>query len=131
MRQQFQITIPLDLTLTTNRTIEVWRKQRTKDAMKALTKVHARHLAPCGKATINIGIVKRTAGAYDPQNLQPTFKGCIDQLVTMGVLDEDDHHHVLGPLLYHHEVDRQLPPKHLRAVVTLTEYAPIPAGVSV
>lgn len=130
MRQQFRFAIPLALTLTTNRTIEVWRKQKTKDAMKALTKVHAHHLTPCGRASIWIGIEKRTAGAYDPQNLQPTFKGMVDMLVTMGVLDEDDHRHVFGPVLYHERVDRTLPVKHLGAVVTLTDYTAIPAAVS-
>lgn len=33
----------------------------------------------------------------DPANLYPSFKAAIDGIVEAGVLDDDDHEHVLGP----------------------------------
>lgn len=33
----------------------------------------------------------------DPANLYPSFKAAIDGVVEAGVLDDDDHEHVLGP----------------------------------
>ena len=129
MRQRFAMLVPLGLTVSSNRTAERWKRQKVKDAMRALTRTHAAGLYPCGSASIYVGLVKRTAGKYDPQNTSDTWKGMVDELVDMGVLDEDDHHHVLGPLAYHHGIDRDLPKGHLRAVVTLTDFAPIPLGV--
>lgn len=122
MTQEFTMTVPLDLTVSSNRTAERWKRGKVKDAMRALTRANARHLVPMGSATITVGIVKRTAGKYDPSNLSDSFKGCVDELVTMGVLDEDDWTHVLGPLMCHRAVDRTMPVGQLRAVVTLTEY---------
>ncbi|MFI1100225.1 hypothetical protein [Streptomyces melanogenes] len=33
----------------------------------------------------------------DPANWYPSFKACVDGLVDQGVLDDDDHTHVVGP----------------------------------
>lgn len=129
MRQRFTMMVPLDLTVSSNRRAQTWKRQKVKDAMRALTRAHAVVLYPCSRATINVGVVKRTAGEYDPGNLADTFKGMVDELVTMGILDEDNYRHVLGPILYHHGIDRDLPKGHLRAVVTLTDWAPAPMGV--
>ena len=126
MRQRFDMLVPLDLTVSSNRTAERWKRQKVKDAMRALTRTHAAGLTPCGSASIYVGLVKRTAGKYDPSNTSDTWKGMADELVDMGVLDGDDYSHVLGPLPYHHGIDRDLPTGHLRAVVTLTDFAPIP-----
>lgn len=130
MRQTFTMTVPLALTVSSNRTAQTWKRQKVKDQMRALTRLHGANLYACGTASIYVGIVKRTEGKYDPANLTDTFKGMVDELVSMGVLEEDDYRHVLGPLPYHHSVDRTLPKGVLRAVVTLTDYAPIPLGVS-
>lgn len=130
MRQRFEMLVPLGLTVSSNRTAERWKRQKVKDAMRALTRTHAASLYPCGAASIYVGLEKRTAGRYDPANTTDTWKGMVDELVDMGVLDEDDYHHVLGPLPYHHGIDRQLPAGHLRAVVTLTDFAPIPLAVT-
>lgn len=130
MRQRFDMLVPLNLTVTSNRSAQTWKRQKVKNAMRALTRTHAAGLYRCGSASISVGLVKRTAGKYDPSNTTDTWKGMVDELVTMGVLDEDDYHHVLGPLPYHHGIDRNLPARHLRAVVTLTDFAPIPLWVT-
>lgn len=126
MRQQFTLTIPMDAVITSNRKAETWRRTKTKNLLRALTRTAAADRYPIGKATIWVGITKRTAVLYDPQNLVDTFKGCIDELVTMGVLDEDNHRYVAGPWLYHEGIDKNLPAKHMRALVTLTDYHPTP-----
>lgn len=123
---QFMLTVPLDLTVSSNRTAPIWQRQRVKDLMRGLTRAAARNLDPVGSATVYIGITKRTKGRYDPVNLADTFKGCLDELVTMGILDDDDYEHVMGPFLYHRGTDACLPPRTLRALVTLTEYADTP-----
>src|SRR5699024_9166206 len=94
MRQQFTMLVPLDLVISNNRTAQVWKRQKVKDGIKALTREAAKDRYPCGKASIYVGIEKRTKGAYDPVNLSDTFKACVDELVNMGILDEDDYHHV-------------------------------------
>lgn len=126
MRQMFSMTVPMDVVITNNRTAQVWRRGKTKDTIRALTRAAAAGLYPCSRASIYVGITKRTGTLYDPVNLTDTFKGCVDELVSMGVLDEDNHRYVTGPFLYHHGVDKHLPAKTLRATVTLTDYSPSP-----
>ncbi|WP_058234131.1 hypothetical protein [Devriesea agamarum] len=120
--QTFTLTIPLDLTITSNRAAQTWKRTKVKDAMRALTRVAARHLQSCSRATIWVGITKRTRRIYDPVNLSDTFKGCIDELVTMKILDEDNYNYVNGPWLWHEGVDTMIPDKHLRANVILDDY---------
>ena len=126
MRQTFTLSIPQDALITSNRSAPIWRRSKTKDLMRALTREAAQWIPPCGSASIFVGIVKRTDGRYDPTNLTDTFKGCIDELVTLGVLEDDDHRHVMGPFLYHAGVDKRIPVKTIRALVTLTDYSPTP-----
>lgn len=129
MTQEFTMMVPLDLTVSSNRTAERWKRGKVKDAMRALTRANARHLVPMGSATITVGIVKRTAGKYDPSNTSDTWKGMADELVDMGVIDADDWTHLLGPLPCHRGIDRTLPAGQLRAVVTLTEYTGWPFDI--
>lgn len=126
MRQQFTMLIPQEYTISNNRASPLWLRKKVKDGISGLTTVHGRDLYPCGKATIYVGITKRTRGAYDPVNLSDSLKPCVDALVRMGVLDEDDYHHVMGPFLWHAGVDKRIPARHLRATVTLTDYSITP-----
>ncbi len=126
MRQTFTMAVPTDVVITSNRTAQVWRRGKTKDAMRALTRAAAAGLYPCGRASIYVGITKRTGTLYDPVNLSDTFKGCVDELVSMGVIDEDNYRFVTGPFLYHQGVDKRLSAKTLRALVTLTDYSTTP-----
>lgn len=122
MRQQFTLLIPADLVVSNNRLSQVWLRKKVKTGIAALTREAAKDRYPVGKADITVGIEKRTRGAYDPTNIADTFKACVDTLVNMGVLDEDDYHHVGGPWLYHAGVDKHIPPRHIRATITLTDY---------
>lgn len=130
MRQTFTMTVPLALTVSSNRRAETWKRQKVKDAMRELTRVHGARLYPCGSATIHVGVTKRTGGRYDPTNLTDTMKGAVDELVTMRVLEDDDYRHVAGPWMYHAGVDRTIPAGHMRLTVTLTDYCPVPAAVT-
>lgn len=122
MRQQFVMLIPTEYTISNNRTAQVWKRKKVKDALQALTREAAKDRYPIGKANIYVGIEKRTRGAYDPVNLSDTFKGVVDELVNMNILDEDDYHHVGGPWLWHMGVNNTIPPRHIRATITLTAY---------
>lgn len=126
MRQQFTMLIPQEFTISNNRSSPIWLRKRVKDGITALTHTHARGLTPVGKATIYVGITKRTKGAYDPVNLSDSMKPCVDAMVAMGLLDEDDYHHVLGPWLFHAGVGKRIPAGHLRATITLTKYSTTP-----
>ena len=126
MRQQFTMTIPMEYAISSNRTAPIWLRNKVKNGMRELTREAAKDRYPVGKANIYVGIHKRTNGAYDPVNLVDTFKGMVDELVNMGILDEDDYRHVTGPFVYHAGVDKRIPEKHIRATITLTDYSTTP-----
>lgn len=44
---------------------------------------------------------KPRGGRYDPGNLYPTAKACIDGIVDAGLLTDDDHTRVIGPDMRH------------------------------
>lgn len=44
---------------------------------------------------------KKRGGRYDPGNLYPTAKACVDGLVDAGLLTDDDHTRVIGPDMRH------------------------------
>ena len=50
-----------------------------------------------GQVRIIAHIYKPRNGRYDPNNLWPTIKACVDGIVDAGVLVDDDHKHVIGP----------------------------------
>lgn len=54
-----------------------------------------------GRVHIVAHIYKPRAGRYDPNNLWPTVKACVDGVVEAGLLVDDDHEHVLGPDMRH------------------------------
>ncbi|MCQ9384392.1 hypothetical protein [Brevibacterium moorei] len=105
-----------------------WRAAVTRKQLIAqLTAVSARGLKPVGRATVVCGVVKATRQAYDAQNMQPSLKAVVDQLVRMGVLDEDSNRFVTGPLIVPAGVDRGLAargpvPQRLRFEVSLLPY---------
>lgn len=121
MRQSFTVDIPRALIVTSNRTAQTWRRKKTREWWKSVVP----DLIPMGRANVYVGITKRTHGKYDPVNLTDTFKGCVDQLVVNGVLEDDDYTHVNGPFVYHEAVDRDVPKETVRARVTLTPFASI------
>src|SRR5699024_8782640 len=109
MRQQFVMLIPTELTISNNRTAQVWKRKKVKDGIRALTREAAKDRYPVGKASIYVGIEKRTKGAYDPVNLSDTFKACVDELVNMGILAEADYPHERGPFRWHKGADSASP----------------------
>jgi len=54
-----------------------------------------------GKVHIVAHIYKPRGGRYDPNNLWPTVKACVDGIVDSGLLVDDDHLHVEGPDMRH------------------------------
>lgn len=50
---------------------------------------------------ITAHIWKPRKGRYDPGNLYPTAKACVDGLVDAGLLEDDDHTRVIGPDMRH------------------------------
>lgn len=118
MRQEFTVSVPSSLVVSSNRTAPVWHRKKLKDWWAQAVP----ELAPMGRANVWVGITKRTRGRYDPANLTDTFKGCVDALVRAGVLDEDDYSHVNGPWLFHEGVDRLVPSGVVRARVILVPF---------
>lgn len=54
-----------------------------------------------GLQRVEAHIWKPRRGRYDPGNLYPTAKACLDGIVDAGLLADDDWHHVLGPDMRH------------------------------
>ena len=54
--------ITQDLVISSNRRAETWLRKRVKDALKPQAHTLGLSLAPMGKATIYVGITKRTRG---------------------------------------------------------------------
>lgn len=123
MIQSFSVRIPTGLVISSNRQADIWKRKRLKDYCAQTVPYLVRGLEPVGKATIHVGVTKRTNNRYDPVNLTDTAKPIVDQLVKAGVLDEDDHRHVFGPWLYHKGIDKKLVDA-IRFTVVLTEYSP-------
>ena len=123
MMQTFSLTIPNQLVISSNRQADIWKRKRLKDHCAQVVPYLARSLDPVGKATIHVGVTKRTNNRYDPVNLTDTAKPIVDQLVKAGVLDEDDHRHVFGPWLYHKGTDKKLLDA-IRLTVVITDYSP-------
>lgn len=121
--QTLTVTIPSHLVISSNRQADIWKRKKLKDYCAQTVPYLARSLEPVGKATIHVGVTKRTNNRYDPVNLSDTAKPIVDQLVKAGVLDEDDHRHVFGPWLYHKGVDKKLLDA-VRFTVALTDYSP-------
>lgn len=71
-------------------------------AWRTTTAAAAAHIDPQPTPTRIIArFYKTRAGRYDPPNLWPTVKACVDGLVDAGVLPDDDHTHVIGPDMRH------------------------------
>lgn len=90
--------------------VKAWRTYAEQAARAAGVPTLAR-------ATITGHIYKNRAGRYDPHNLFPTLKACIDGIVDAGVLADDDHTH-LRAALEHGGIDRTQPP-HI--IITIRE----------
>ncbi|WP_461169290.1 RusA family crossover junction endodeoxyribonuclease [Arthrobacter sp. Z1-15] len=54
-----------------------------------------------GPVHVTAHVWKPRAGRYDPGNLYPTAKACLDGIVDAGLLADDDWKHVIGPDMRH------------------------------
>lgn len=132
MTQTFTVDLPNTLVLNANQRLH-WapKAERTRSIIAATQTLARKHrVRPQGKATIYIGVTKATKRSFDAQNLYPTFKAIVDALVRLGILDEDDNAHVIGPCGYQAGVNKTLAahghtPERTRFTITLTEYSPL------
>ena len=75
------------------------RKARITRYWRDLTATKARQAgaSDMGRVHVTATFHKPTSRRYDPANLYPTVKACVDGLVDAGVVRDDDHRHVVGP----------------------------------
>ena len=66
-------------------------------------------LAGFPRARVVAEVHKPRGGHYDPANLYPVFKACLDGFVDAGVFPDDDHLHVVGPDPRHGAPDKAHP----------------------
>lgn len=111
----------MEYTISNNRNSPVWLRKKVKDYLGPATRKHATavNIPHYDNADVYVGIIKRTRGHYDPQNLSDTFKPVIDELVNIGILAGDDYTHMRGPWCYHLDVDKALPARTMAAIVTI------------
>ena len=98
MMHELVFDVPKSLWMTANQRIH-WavRANRTK-ALREMAAVESWKLTAFktrALATAHIGYPRN--GRADPANAAPTVKALIDGLVDGGVLEDDDHEHLLGP----------------------------------
>lgn len=83
------------------------RRHRMADAKitkawRLATSLACRNIGPLNwPVEITAHIWKPRNNRYDPGNLYPTAKACVDGLVDAGLLPDDDHTHVTGPDMRH------------------------------
>lgn len=79
------------------------RVKLTRQYRQLTAAIARQHRLPQGldSATVDVFVFKTRAGRYDPANLHPTVKACVDGLVDYGLLPDDDHTHLDGPHLHH------------------------------
>lgn len=70
-----------------------WR-QAARSAAKGLPQLQT-------PVHITAHIWKTRSGRYDPCNLYPTVKACVDGIVDAGLIHDDDHTRVIGPDMRH------------------------------
>jgi predicted nucleic acid-binding Zn ribbon protein len=88
--------------LNSNQRLHRMAAAKLTAAWRAAGKVAGVDVAPfAGPAHVVAHIWKPRAGRYDPNNLWPTVKACVDGLVEAGVFVDDDHVHVVGPDMRH------------------------------
>jgi hypothetical protein len=83
--------------MTEAKLTKAWREQA---AAAALTAFQNNGLLPT-PVHIFARVWKPRGGRYDPGNLYPTAKACVDGLVDAGLLVDDDHTRVIGPDMRH------------------------------
>jgi len=107
MSRLTQITIPAPTTwINSNQRLHRMQTAKLTAAWRAATaqRLHERgwDLTPYeGTVRIVAHIYKPRLGRYDPGNLYPTAKACIDGIVDAGLLNDDDYKHVIGPDMRH------------------------------
>ncbi|MFS2091034.1 hypothetical protein [Paenarthrobacter nicotinovorans] len=79
--------------MQTAKLTKAWREAAAKAAQHVTTLTPPVH--------IYAHIWKPRGGRYDPGNLYPTAKACVDGLVDAGLLTDDDHTRVIGPDMRH------------------------------
>lgn len=92
------------------------RKLRTRAALAA----RAARVPPMVRARITVYVHGRTRVRTDPANVYPAIKACVDGLVDVGVLPDDDAAHLDGPDMRLGDPDPHLPTGHHRLTVNIT-----------
>jgi hypothetical protein len=81
---------------------KAWR-ERAADAARTAAQTNGELKTP---VRILAHVWKPRGGRYDPGNLYPTAKACVDGLVDAGLLADDDHTRVIGPDMRHGGIGR-------------------------
>lgn len=99
--QEITLTIPGSEWISQNGRYHWATKARRTRTLRALARLHARRtrLQPVSRVFATAYIqYPHTVGRADPANAAPTVKALIDGLVDAGILPDDDHTHLEGPL---------------------------------
>lgn len=71
-------------------------------AWRTAARAACRNVGPLNcPVQITAHVWKPRSNRYDPGNLYPTAKACLDGIVDAGLLPDDDHKHVIGPDMRH------------------------------
>jgi hypothetical protein len=96
-----EVPAPCDWINSNQRLHRMAQAKLTKTWRQATAAAAHGHQPFDGQVTITAHIYKPRGGRYDPGNLYPTAKACLDGIVDAGLLADDDHKHVIGPDMRH------------------------------
>lgn len=92
------VVAPCEWITANGRIHHMKRAKLTREWRSATRKALPEGVEPfTGPVHITAHIWKPRAGRWDPNNWCLTTKAMVDELVSLGLLDDDDHEHVIGP----------------------------------
>ncbi len=121
-RASVTVTLSADALLTSNQRLH-WKAAapRTAKIKRAFTDAaqDTPHLTT--PVHVDVHLTFNRGHRRDATNWHPTIKAATDGLVGAGVIEDDSDRHLTSTTFHAHTVDPELPPKHVRVTLTLTE----------
>lgn len=119
------VILPVEWLLTSNQRVHHMVRSTRTHSIRDAFKNSAADVAPLATPVeVLVELEFRRAHRRDAPNWWVTAKAAIDGLVDSGVIADDSDRHVTRTVIPAHTVNPQLPERHVRLTITLTETRP-------
>ena len=119
------VEVPAGEWLTSNGRYHWAQKARRTRALRVRAALAGRaarpRIPPMVRARITVYVHGRTRVRTDPANVYPAIKACVDGLVDVGVLPDDDAAHLDGPDMRLGAPDSRLPTGWHKLTINITD----------